>query len=168
MKSSKKLMLLAFFAFIFMSVTLHKYYLSITEIEYVKEKKSVQIITRIFIDDFERLLRERYNDHIRLDSGKDETEINKSINKYLLSKMPISINGEQKKPVYIGKEYDDDILYIYYEITNVSEIKSFQIENKTLFDMFEDQKNVVRTKINGNNKTFVLIPQNDKGMLNFN
>jgi hypothetical protein len=168
MKSFNKLVIGFIFAIFLMAMSVHKYYVSITEIEYVKEKKSVQIITRIFIDDFERLLRERYNDHIRLDSGNDETEINKSINKYILSKMPISINGEQKTPVYIGKEYDVDILYIYYEITNVANIKTFEIENKALFDLFEEQKNIVRTKINGSNKTFILIPQNDKGMLNFN
>ncbi len=168
MKFLHKLILITGFTLLFTSVALHKYYVSITEIEYVKEKKSVQIITRIFIDDFERLLRERYDDAIRLDSGKDEKEIDKVINKYILSKMPITINDVLKTPIYIGKEYDDDILYIYYEIENISEIKTFHIENKTLFDLFEDQKNIVRTKINGRNKTFILIPQNDKGMLNFN
>lgn len=168
MKFLHKLILITGFTLLFTSVALHKYYVSITEIEYVKEKKSVQIITRIFIDDFERLLRERYDDAIRLDSGKDEKEIDKVINKYMLSKMPIEINGTIKTPIYIGKDYDDDILYIYYEIENISEIKTFHIENKTLFDLFEDQKNIVRTKINGRNKTFILIPQNDKGMLNFN
>lgn len=86
----------------------------------------------------------------------------------MLSKLSIQINGQLKTPVFIGKEYEDDIVYIYYEIANISEIKQFEIENKTLFDLFEDQKNIVRTKINGKNKTFILIPQNDKGMLNFN
>jgi hypothetical protein len=168
MKTSKKLIVLFLFTVLLTSASLHKYYVSITEIEFIKEKKSVQIITRIFVDDFEKLLRERYNDKIRLDTGKDETEINTLINKYITAKLPININGEDKAAIFIGKEYDDDIVYVYFEITNVSEIKTFKIQNNVLFDLFEEQKNIVRTNINGKNKTFVLIPENDKGMLNFN
>ena len=33
--------------------SMHKYYVSITKINYVKEKQSFQVTTRIFIDDFE-------------------------------------------------------------------------------------------------------------------
>ena len=34
-------------------------------------------------------------------------------------------------------------------------------------DVFEEQQNVVRTKIKGKNKSFILIKENDKGVLNF-
>ena len=71
------------------------------------------------------------------------------------------------KPSFIGKKYDDDIMYCYLEIENIASIKSFEIKNKVLFDLFDDQKNIVRTNINDKNKTFVLIPEKDKGLLNF-
>ena len=140
-----------------MSALTHKYYVSITEIEYVKEKKAVQIITRLFIDDFQRLLRERYDDKITLDEGDDETQTDILIKKYIQSRLKVSINSEEKALVFIGKEYDDDIVYFYYEVENISEVKTMKIENKVLFDIFDEQKNVVRTNVNGKNKTFVLI-----------
>ena len=153
---------------LFLSFTsFHKYYVSITEIEYVKEKKSVQVITRIFIDDFQRLLKERYDDAIELDEGQDEVLIDSYIKKYLKSRINISINKSEQELEFIGKEYDTDIVYCYFEIENIAEINSFKIVNTTLFDSFSDQKNVVRTNINNKNKTFVLIPENNKGMLNF-
>jgi len=145
----------------------HKYYVSITKIEYVKEKQSVQIITRVFIDDFERLLQERFDESIILASKKAETQIDKYIEKYLLSKFKISINSNNAIIKFIGKEYDEDVVQCYLEIENVESIKSFSIENKTLFDIFSDQKNIIRTNINNRNKSFILIPENDKGMLNF-
>lgn len=40
--------------------SLHKYYVSVTKVEHIKEKQTVQITSRIFIDDFEKLLRARY------------------------------------------------------------------------------------------------------------
>ena len=62
--------LLPLFAF----TAMHKYYISVTQVNYVQEKQSLQITSRIFIDDFENLLRERYDDTIIL-AEKDEAEI---------------------------------------------------------------------------------------------
>ena len=88
MKSIKYLALLGIFFFCSFSAV-HKYYVSITQIEYVKEKQSVQIISRIFIDDFEKLLRKRYDESITLDNGQDEKLIDSYIKKYLLTKIEI-------------------------------------------------------------------------------
>ncbi len=166
MKALKySLLVLVFSLFAFNSA--HKYYVSITKIEFVKEKKVVQIISRIFIDDFERLLRKRYDESIVLNDGQDETIIDDHIKKYVSSKIKISINGNPQTLSFIGKKYDNDIVICYLEIENVSSIETFEIKNKVLYDMFEEQKNIVRTFINNQNKTFVLIPENDKGMLNF-
>lgn len=166
MKSIKLISVIAIF-FLCSFNSLHKYYVSITQIEFVKEKQSVQIISRIFIDDFESVLRKRYDKNITLDRGDDETQIDDYIKKYLLTKIEISINNKEVIPNFIGKKYDDGIMHCYLEIENIKSISTFQIKNKVLFDMFEDQKNVIRTNINNKNKTVVLTAQNDKGLLNF-
>ena len=166
MKSIKLISVIAIF-FLCSFNTLHKYYVSITQIEFVKEQQSVQIISRIFIDDFESVLRKRYDKNITLDRGDDETQIDNYIKKYLLTKIEISINNQEVIPNFIGKKYDDGIMHCYLEIENIKSISTFQIKNKVLFDMFEDQKNVIRTNINNKNKTVVLTAQNDKGLLNF-
>ena len=54
--------------------TAHKFYVSITKVEYIKEEKTLQIIAKIFTEDLEKTLRERYGADIHLDSKK-ETEI---------------------------------------------------------------------------------------------
>ena len=148
--------------------TAHKFYVTVTQIEFIKEKQTVQIISRIFIDDFEALIRQRYDEDITLDASKEETQIDFYIEKYLKEKIQIKINDSIKTLVFIGKEYEDDIIYCYLEIENVIAIKSFEITNQILFDLFEEQQNIVRTKINSKNKSFILISQNDIGVLNFN
>ncbi|PIB32757.1 DUF6702 family protein [Olleya marilimosa] len=166
MKKIKQLLFIIAFA-LFSFTSVHKYYVSITQIEYVKEKQSLQIISRIFVDDFEKLIRNRYDSNITLNNNEDEVIIDQYVKKYLLEKIDISINGQAKAISFIGKKYDDDIMYCYLEIENIASIKSFEIKNKVLFDLFDDQKNIVRTNINDKNKTFVLIPEKDKGLLNF-
>ena len=146
----------------------HKYYISVTEVDYIQQKQSVQITTRIFIDDFEKVLRERYNENIVL-AGKEETkEANKYIETYLRSKFKVRINDNDMNLIFIGKEYDIDIIQCYIEIQNVKQINSIEISNEVLFDSFEDQQNMIKTKINSKQKSFLLNQNNKTAVLNFN
>lgn len=145
----------------------HDYYVGVTEIEYAQEQKSLQIISQIFIDDFEELLRKRYDEDITLAPDNKPEIINDYVNRYLSDKLKISINGNPVDFIFIGKEYKDDISYCYLEIENVSNIKSIEVVNKVLFDIFPEQQNIVRLKLLGKNKSFLLVPDNDKCMLNF-
>lgn len=165
-----KLKLLLFFVLIPLVsfTTLHKYYVSVTEIEFVKEKKSVQIISRIFVDDFEAVLRERYDEGITLMVVENEKDVVEYyIEKYLKEKIKITINDNIEEFNFIGEEYEDDIMLCYLEIQDVEQISSIKVENKLLFGLFPDQKNIVRFKINSVNKSILLIKENDKGLLNF-
>ena len=146
--------------------TMHKYYVSLTEIEYVKEERSVQIITRIFIDDFENVLRNRFYEGLTLDTEKENIETNDYIEKYLKDKLKITINHKEFSFNFLGKEYEDDMILCYLEIQNIDRISSIRVENKLLYEMFPDQKNMVRFKIHSVNKTILLIKENDKGVLN--
>ena len=147
---------------------LHKYYISVTEVDYIKDKQSVQITSRIFIDDFEKVLRERYNENVVLAGKKETKEVNQYIEAYLRSKMKVRINDNDMNFIFIGKEYDVDIIQCYIEIQNVQQINSIEITNEVLFDLFEDQQNMIKTKINSKQKSFLLNQNNKTAVLNFN
>jgi hypothetical protein len=141
---------------------------SVTQVNYVKEQQSVQIISRIFIDDFENLLRKRFDDNITL-AGNDEPQIsNTYIETYLKEKIKVKINNENTNIKFIGKEYDGDIMRCYLEIESVKNINSFEISNEVLFDLFEDQQNIVKTKINSKQKSVILSSNNKYVVLKFN
>lgn len=153
-------------SFTFLSFTvLHKYYVSVTEVEFVKEQKSVQIISRIFIDDFEKLLRERYDKEITLAIEDEKSTVNFYTEKYLKEKFKIKINEQDVEFTFLGKEYEDDIMVNYLEIENIENISSIHVKNRILFDVFPDQQNIVRFKIHSKNKSYLLTKENDKGML---
>lgn len=145
----------------------HKYYVSVTSVEYVKEKESVQIISRIFIDDFENLLRKRYDDKITLAIQDELSTVNMYTERYLKEKLQIEINGKPVKLNFIGKEYEDDIMFCYLEIEGVKTINSIEITNKVLLDLFSEQENIIKCKINGKNKSFLLREGNLSLLLNF-
>lgn len=147
--------------------TAHKFYVSVTQIDYIEDKQSVQIISRIFVDDFESLIRERYDNAIVLEENNESEKVDLYIERYLKSKIKVKINNEDVIAHFIGKEYELDIMYCYLEIENVEEIKSFEVTNQILFDMFQEQQNIVRTNINSKQKSFMLTTQNDKAQLSY-
>lgn len=163
---------LIFFIFIFSSLlsnkTYHDYYVSVTKIEYAEEQKSLQIISQIFIDDFEKVLQERYDKGLKIAPDDNPKLIDDYISKYLSLKLKIKVNGKDTNFVFIGKEYKDDMARCYLEIENISDIRSIEVTNRALFDVIPAQQNIVRLKLLDKNKSFLLLPENDKCVLNFN
>ncbi len=146
----------------------HKYYVSVTQVNYIKEKQTVQITVRIFVDDFENALRQRYDENITLSEKNEPKSVNEYIEMYLKDKIKVKINDKDVNLVFIGKEYDYDIMCCYIEIDNVKNISSFEISNKILFDAFDNQQNIIKTNINSKQKGFILTRQDDDALLNFN
>jgi hypothetical protein len=167
MKSLKFIVAFLIIPFLFASATLHEYYVSVTTIEYAKEQKSLQIISQIFIDDFEKLIRERYDERITLDTENEPETVNTYMKRYLEDKLKIRVNGTSVNFKFIGKEYKDDITYCYLEVENVADIRSIEVTNQILFDILQEQQNIVRLKLLNKNKSFLLLPQKDSCMLNF-
>lgn len=150
-----------------LAFTVHKYYISLTEIEYDEKSKSVQLIMNVFIDDFETALNKDYNLNLELATNKETNQFDNHFYKYLKEHFKISINNNLKNYKFIGKEYDGNILYFYLEINNVENIKSIEIQNDILIYHFPEQQNLIKAKINGKRKSLFLDKKNDKGLLNF-
>ena len=167
MKNLKKcliILILPLFAF----VTAHKFYLSVTNVNYSEKDKAIQITSRIFIDDFEKLLEERYDIRAKLATENESKKADTYIEKYLRAKFRVEIDGKKKSYDFIGKKYDADVMICYLEVPEVdlAQVRSIVIENEILTDLFDEQQNVLHFKIGENKKSFVLLKSDTKGMLN--
>ncbi|MHA7059945.1 DUF6702 family protein [Aquimarina sp. M1] len=165
----KKLLIILSGVLMFLSsfTVLHKFYVSVTQIEYVEEQNSLQIISRIFIDDIEKVLRQRYDQNIELVSEKNEAKIDKYLHTYLNQKLTIKVNGKQVVFNFIGKEYDNDLVLCYLEVENVGSLSTITVANQTLMDFFEEQQNIIHVKKGKKRKSLILEKENDMGMLKF-
>jgi len=145
----------------------HEFYLSVTEIEYNNKEQSLQIITRVFIDDFQNVLNERYDADIQLSQEKEKGAVTENISKYLTQKLRLNANGEDLQLNYLGKEYDADQLVLYIEVENIASFNQIEVTNEILTDLFDDQKNVVHVKVNGKTKSLLLMRQQETEKLTF-
>lgn len=162
-----KIYLLFLFIIPLTAFSVHKYYISLCEIEHIEAQNSVQITLGMFIDDIELTLNQIHNTKLNLATENEFTLIDEYYEEYLNKHFIISINNEQKTYQFIGKEYDDDIVHFYLEISNIESIQSISVKNTSLFKYFEDQQNIIKIKANQKHKTFYLNKQNDKGLLKF-
>lgn len=166
MKGFKKgllLLLLPLLAF----TTVHKFYLSVTNVQYSEKEEALQITSRIFIDDFEDVLEERYGVHPNLATPLESETADNYIEKYLRSKLLVRIDGKQVDYKFLGKKYDNDVMVCYLEVPKIkiSKIKTIELQNEVLTALFEEQQNVLHFKMNGKKKSFVLMKDSNKGML---
>lgn len=145
----------------------HKFYVSATDIEYNEEKRSLQIISYVFTDDMENLLKTRYNNELFLLKEGEHELADAYLEKYLQDKLKISVNNKPRQFNYIGKEYDKDQLLVYLEVENVEPFTKIAVENTVLTDLFPEQKNVVKVERNGKIKSLLLSRHEVRGTLNF-
>lgn len=164
---SKKILLILVIP-LFAFTIAHKYYVSVTQITYAEKDDALQITSRVFIDDMENLLKERYNVTGNLSTSEEYKLVDEYIEKYVREKFTIEINGKIKPFDFLGKKYDSDVLIFYIEVpkVNFSLIKSIQVENKVLTDLYDDQQNIVHLKIKEIKESFILTKSDAKGMLN--
>ena len=167
MKKFKRFSLLLLMPLL-ISAAVHKFYVSVTHMEYSEADKAIQITTRIFMDDLEEVLNARYDLNAALATEEEDPRIDSFIKRYLNSKMKVKINGEQVPYKYLGKEYQDDLVICYLEIgpLQLAEMVSVEVTNDLLTEFFDEQQNVVHLKFGTKKKSFILVRENNKGMLN--
>ncbi|MFK7749469.1 MAG: DUF6702 family protein [Kordia sp.] len=145
----------------------HKFYVSVMNIEHNTSEKTLQITTRIFIDDFQHVLNERYDLKEELTTEKETKVVEGMMQKYLTKKIKIWVNGGLRSFNFLGKKYEEDVAVCYLEIEAVDIVNSLEIENRVLYEIEDDQQNLVHAKVNNTRKSLLLVKENDKGLLKF-
>ena len=149
-----KYLLLFFVASAFVNV--HKYYVSVTEINIIESSGTIQISSRLFIDDLELALQNIYADESISLSNADSEKVQNMIKTYVITHFKIDVNKEQIDLNYLGREYEDDVIYIYMEAEGLDEISSIKIYNSILFDTYQEQEHIIKTKTEKKSKSFIL------------
>jgi hypothetical protein len=151
----KKIFLLLFIIPL-LSFSAHKYYLSLTQIEFKESSKSVQIIINVFMDDIETALNKDNNIDLQLSTKKELANNDVYFENYLRRKLQFKIDTIVKEFKYIGKEYDGDLVYFYLEIENIAKVSSIEVTNKILLKYFPKQENLIKSKVGTKNKSILL------------
>jgi len=136
-----------------LSFSAHKYFLSLTQINYKSESKSIQIIINVFMDDIESAINKDFNINLQLTTKNELADNNTYFEKYLKQKLFFKVNDIQKDFNYIGKEYDGDLIFFYLEIENINSLETIYVTNDILTTHFPRQQNLVKLKVDKTQKS---------------
>ena len=147
--------------------TIHKYYLSVTNINYSQKEQTLQISSRVFIDDITTVLNERYGIKASFGSEEESTLANEYLKKYFKAKFAIKINGLDKEYTFLGKKYEADVIVCYIEVPSISisKLQTLEIKNEILMDLFTEQQNIIHVTLKGKKKSLILIKEKNTGLL---
>lgn len=147
------------------SISAHKFYTSIYQINYVSQKKMIQITSRIFIDDLNDAIEKRYHSKSYIGTDKETPKDVEAMQKYLAEKFSLKVNGALKPMDFRSKEVDANVLICYFRITEISKITKLEIVNSALTELNSDQQNIIQANISGEKQSLLLTSENFKGML---
>jgi hypothetical protein len=141
--------------------------MGIYQVNYVPEKKMLQITARIFVDDLDKAIEKKYNKKMHLGSEAESSAELPLLKKYLAEKFSIKINGKAGQMNFLSKELEGDVLVCYLSINGVSKINSLETYNSILVDWNLEQQNITHFTILGEKQSFLFTESSTKHMLKF-
>ncbi len=124
----------------------HPIHISVTNIDYSLDKKKINISFRLFLDDFDKIVSEKYGIELNIGKKNEHKNSNKYINKYIYENFLIKLNEKDvnsKKIVFNKRKIEDITIWLYYEIDYKTKLKNIEITNTLMTDLYKDQKNLL-------------------------
>nr|WP_314838229.1 DUF6702 family protein [uncultured Flavobacterium sp.] len=149
------------------SFAAHKFYVALFQVNYVSEKKMIQITARIFVDDLNNALEKKHNRKINLGSEMETAEDVLLLKKYLNEKCIIKVDGQTKVINFVSKEMEGDVLICYLSIKEIKKIKALDIYNAVLTQNNAEQQNIMHFNVLGVKNTLLFTTSTSKGVLKY-
>ena len=146
----------------------HPFHVGVVEVNHNKVERTLEIQCKLYTDDFETTLSRLFKQKVDLIDPKFHDAMDSLVEKYLSGRVRFGINGKGVKGNYLGFEHDKEAVYAFIEIPAVpNEIREVQFDISLLFDLYDDQINLVHFTTNGQRKSTKLDYPQSKGTLTF-
>lgn len=146
--------------FFLWNLLLHPYYVSIWDIAVNNQTQTVQITTKVFLNDFEVGLNTMHGTQKWEWQSKDSTaqkKLDSLVVAYINASALLLVDGEKLELNFLGKEVELDVCYLYFESPKWDLApKELEIKNYFLIKEISDQMNIVHVTFNGNKKSFLM------------
>lgn len=124
----------------------HPFHVSVCDIEFKQESKSVQVSQRIFLDDLEQAINKKFNVNMIIDDATTFDFRDSLIQVYVLEHLNMTFDGNEKKRAYVGNEVEEDAMWCYIEYFGIKKFNALEISSTVLLDTFDDQGNIIHLK----------------------
>lgn len=134
-------------------VGIHPFHVSVVEINHNATDKALEISCKIFTDDFEKVLAQNYKTKVDLTNPPSKAAMDTLVKKYIASHLSLKANGKPVSFSYVGFENEDAAVFGYVEVDNIPSLSKLEITNNLMYDLFDDQVNIMHVIVNGSRKS---------------
>ena len=131
----------------------HPYHVGSVEINYNSKSKTFEITGRFFLDDLENGLNKKYGKPFHFNDLKYKTHLNEALKNYSSEYLRLKTDNQFLKINYLGYEEDGESVNIFLESETVHEPKKVEAAVSFLYNLFDDQINIVHIIVKGNRKS---------------
>ncbi|MBE9583587.1 hypothetical protein IM792_03930 [Mucilaginibacter sp. JRF] len=136
-----------------LNTAFHPLHVSTTDVNYNGKDKKFEVICTIFTDDFEAVLSKQYKVKVDLTEPKVHDAMDKLVSDYVAHHVQLKNNAATTKFNYLGFEKVKEVVNVYLESDTAPAPKRVDGNINLLYDMYDDQMNIVHITVNGNRKT---------------
>lgn len=124
---------------------LHPLHLTVSNIEFSEDGKSIQVSIKVFIDDFETVLSEINGARVKIVETEGSHNLCDSlIELYIKDNFKVSFNHENEEKLnFVNKDQNEEAIILKYEIVTNLDFDRIIVENSILTNLYGDQKNLV-------------------------
>ena len=138
------------------SASSHKYYVSTTDMFFNPEQNQIQLVVRVFSDDFTASLSRFTSTEIKLDPDElSETVISGHMSAYFQQHFQLKSPNKPAVFSFVGWEYKQDQTILYASFDSLPEMTQLEWSNTFLMDVFPDQKNIVTLSTSAAKKSYL-------------
>lgn len=143
----------------------HKFYLSLSQVEYNSETKTLEVALKVFTHDLERCVGRQFRESLQLAEQNEHPKSDSLIVEYLKDKLQFYCNQEPQPYRWVGKEIIVDDTWLYFEIPfDCPSSEGLKITNRIFFEVFDEQLNMMKFNAPGmDEQRLDLIMSNDTG-----
>ncbi len=143
-------MLLIFFSF---TKEKHPYHVGSVEINYNQKSRTFEVTGRFFLDDLENGLNNKYGKSLHFNDPKFKNQLNESLKNYAAEYFKLKADNKFLKVNFIGYEEDHESVNIYLESERMDNPKKVEAAVSFLYNLFDDQINIVHIIVYGERKS---------------
>ncbi len=154
------------FSIIIFSI-LHPFHVSVTELNYKKKEKIIEITHKIFIDDLELGLKKAGFSEADLLKLNNDLKFKEYLTHYLGEHFQIKVHKKYVPVEYVGKEIEEDAIWCYFEVQGVKNFKEIEVINTVLMEVHSDQSNLIHFSKDDAIKSIRLSENRRSGKFNF-
>ena len=145
----------------------HPFYVSVTEINHNSSEKSLEISSKVFVDDLEAIIKKNYGAVVDFDKESDKKNIDKYVSDYITKNLQLSADGKNIKLNYLGAEKDSESAWIFMEVSSMPSFRKLQFQNSILYDFNETQINIMHVTNGGKRQSAKVVFPEKVGALSW-